>query len=141
MSDIRATPSTPTQILNQGSSMDQETRIKAKVKAREDAREIAEMLSWGNGTGADYAESFLKELRSRLPVKESAKPPTPLAPIPIARLGAVPMPFGEHRDKPLDDVPLQYLEWLCGKQEEFLQGLRAYLKHPELEARRRAYTP
>lgn len=117
--------------------MNQNARIKAKVKAREDAQEIAEMLTWEDGTGAEYADSFVKELRKLLPAKEASNPsPNPL-PIPIARLGALLMPFGEHRDKPLDEVPLDYLHWLCGKQEDFLNGLRAYLMHPELVSRRR----
>lgn len=59
-------------------------------------------------------------------------------PIPIARLGATIMPFGQHKDASFDDIPLEYLDWLCRSQEDFYRDLRAYLKHPELEARRRS---
>lgn len=114
----------------------QQQRIAAKVKARKDAAELAELLSWEDGTGHQYAESLLSELRKLLPMREADKPKPPPIPIPIARLGALTMPFGEHCDKPLDDVPLQYLHWLCGRQENFLSGLRAYLRHPELSSRR-----
>ncbi len=117
--------------------MDQETRIKAKVKAREDAREIAEMLSWEDGTGADYAEAFVKELRARLPVREQDKPKPPPKPEPIARLGATEMGYGAFAGQTFDDIPLDRLDWYLRMAEENARQLRAYLKHPELKSRRR----
>lgn len=116
--------------------MTPEQRIKAKVKARDDAREIAEMLSWEDGTGHEYAESFIKELRNRLPVREAAKPKPPAKPTPIARLGATLLEFGKYADRDLDQTPVEYLDWLCRQQERLVGTLKEYLTHPELKSRR-----
>ena len=38
------------------------------------------------------------------------------------------MPLGQYKGKPIDTVPLQYLDWLCREQESFYSELRRYLK-------------
>ena len=113
----------------------EDDRIKARIAGRQQAFEIVQLLEWKDGTGADFAETFLEELRSKLPQRaKSQEPEKP--PEPIARLGATKMNFGAHFGKSFDEVPLDYLSWLCGSSEDLLKSLRAYLKHPELEARR-----
>ena len=57
-------------------------------------------------------------------------------PEPIARLGAIEMPFGAYAGKSFDETPIEYLDWLCRSDESFYKSLRAYLKHPDLESRR-----
>jgi hypothetical protein len=95
------------------------------------------MLSVPNNWGADYADAFCETLRSLLPQRRKDVV-EPKSPPPIARLGAMQIPFGQHAGKCFDDIPLDYLDWLCRSQEDFYRDLRAYLKHPELESRRGA---
>ena len=114
-----------------------ETKIKARIAAREAAKEVRELLSWEDGTGADYAESFLSAMRELLPQKK-ADIPREEKPVPIAMLGAHVIPFGLYARQPFDAVPLEYLDWLCREQEGFYRVLKAYLTHPELESRRQS---
>lgn len=115
--------------------MDAQQRIKARIAGRRQAGEILSLLEWEDGTGADFAEHFLDELRSKLPQKHEPQQEEP-PPVPIARLGATKMTFGAHNGKSFDEVPLDYLSWLCGATEDSLKSLRAYLNHPEIESRR-----
>lgn len=111
-------------------------RIEARVAGRKAAADVFGLLSWPDGHGSEYADSLCETLRGMLPqAKATEVVPEPIPP--IARLGAIVMPFGAYQDNSLDDVPIEYLDWLCRSQEEFYKNLRAYLKHPELESRRR----
>lgn len=116
--------------------MTPEQKIKAKVKAREDAKMIREMLSWEDGTGHQYAETLLKELRSMLPMREADKPKEPQKPEPIARLGAAKLHFGQFSGQPLDEIPLERLDWYLNHSEKTVKLLKTYLTHPELASRR-----
>lgn len=102
-------------------------RILAKIKARAAAKEIAQLLEWEDGTGADFAESFLKEMRELLPVRRVAEKPKPKE-IPFAQLEATVLEFGEHAGKSFAEVPEYYLDWLCREQESFLPKLQSYLR-------------
>ena len=45
------------------------------------------------------------------------------------------MPFGKHRGKALNDVPLDYLDWLLDSQTlypETRNAIKAYLEQPEI---------
>ena len=90
---------------------------------------------------ADFADAnFMGGLIDRIKRDSSSEPiedVSDVKPEPIARLGNTAMPFGQYAGKLFDDVPLEYLDWLCRSQEDFYKDLRAYLKHPELESRRR----
>jgi hypothetical protein len=109
---------------------DQETRIKAKVQARKMAREIRYLLEWEDGTGADYAEAFLNEMKQLLPCRTPPKPEKPKWN--YAQLAATRMPFGETWiGKRFDEMDPSALKWLCKAQEEFYPKLRAFLTHPQ----------
>lgn len=110
-------------------------QIGARVAGRKAAREIFELLQWPDGFGADFADGFVDEIRDMLP-KRRIEPVPPEKSLPIARLGATRIPFGQYKDQTFDEAPLDYLDWLCRSQEEFYKDLRAYLKHPEVESRR-----
>lgn len=105
-----------------------ERRIKAKVAARAAAREVLPLLEWQDGTGADYAEAFLAEMRKLLP-KRREQPKE--APKPFAQLAAHVLEFGRYKGERLGQIPDEYLDWLCGNMEDTLAALRSYLKHPE----------
>lgn len=51
--------------------------------------------------------------------------------------GSYPLPFGKHKGKPLDEVPLNYLDWLAGRDLEewkpLHEALHAYLGDPAIQ--------
>jgi hypothetical protein len=112
-------------------------QIKAKIAGREMAAELCEYIGqpWEDGTGADFAESLLRELAERLPKRAKQIEPEE-KPLPIARLGATIQNYGQYSGKCYDDIPLSYLDWLCRENERQYKELKAYLTHPELESRR-----
>lgn len=134
-------------------------RVEARVAARKAAKEIIELLSWPDGYGADYADAFVETIRELLPKRRcpicgGTEHVDPLPgtvgrrcikccdvgnsrPVPIARLGATRIEYGEFIGQCYDDIPLERLDWYCRKAEENAKSLRAYLKHPDLESRRR----
>ncbi len=46
------------------------------------------------------------------------------------------LPFGKHKGKPLDEVPLLYLDWLVGQEVKGFLGmiLKEYLNGPTIKA-------
>lgn len=112
-----------------------ETSLKRRVAGSLMAVELMACLSSSDLGDPDYMRGLIDRIErdtSSTPINsEGAKPE------PIARLGATEMPFGAHAGKSFDETPVEYLDWLCRSQEGFYKSLRAYLKHPELESRRR----
>jgi len=39
-----------------------------------------------------------------------------------------PMPFGKHKDTPLQDVPASYLFWYWTKTDKFHEDLNSYIR-------------
>lgn len=115
--------------------MNEKQRIQAKIKAREDAKIVFEMLEWEDGTGHQYAEALLQALRFMLPVREEDKPAEEKTE-PIARLGACKIHFGEFSGQELDSIPIERLDWYLRQSERTVELLKSYLTHPELESRR-----
>jgi len=83
---------------------------------------------WKNGTGADYAESLLRELAKLLPHRKLDNEELQ----PLSRLGAVTIKFGLHKGEPYSNIPIGYLDWLMKSSEDSVKSLRAYLTHPDL---------
>ncbi len=110
-------------------------RIASRIAGRRYARELLQLVTEEHRQDTDYMEAIVEEFE-KFTRRGVAEPAEGLPP--IARLGATMIPFGMHGGKSLDDVPLEYLDWLCREQEGLHGAVRAYLKHPELEGRRRA---
>ena len=110
------------------------SRIASRVRGREAVAELLSLLDAEIRDDPNAMEAIVETLEC---FTNRNKPVAPVAVEPIARLGAMLVPFGQHVGKRFDDVPLDYLDWLCREQESFYKTLRAYLKHPELESRRR----
>lgn len=111
------------------------SRIASRVRGREVVAELLSLLDADVRDDPNTMEAIVESLEA---FTNRNKPKTPGPTVePIARLGAMLLPFGQHVGKRFDDVPLDYLDWLCREQEGFYKTLRAYLKHPELESRRR----
>lgn len=116
-------------------------RIQKRIKGRQAAKDcwsisIADPTS-DAPPSREWCEGFCDEIRKLTGVEGREQSINAADCGPIARLGNIPMPFGQHEGKPFDETPLEYLDWLCRSQEDFYKSLRAYLKHPDLESRRR----
>lgn len=110
-------------------------RIAARIAGREEAEALISCIDHNYLASPDCMEAIVEEFEK---YTNRNKPQTPATPEPIARLGATIIPFGQHLGRTFDQTPLEYLDWLCREQEGFYKTLREYLKHPELEGRRRA---
>lgn len=110
-------------------------RIAARVNGRKAAGDLLELLSDADKGNRDFMQSLVGTISTVCDLTPKAEPAQ--TPEPIARLGSTAIPFGQYSGKDFDSVPLDYLDWLCREQEGFYKTLRAYLKHPELESRRR----
>jgi len=99
------------------------------------AVELASLIASSDIEDADYMDGLLDRLNRDFGQQEITDV-ADVKPEPIARLGKTIMPFGQYKDNSFDDIPLEYLDWLCRSQEDFYRNLRAYLKHPDVEARR-----
>lgn len=51
------------------------------------------------------------------------------------------MTFGQHRGRPMMDVPLRYLDWLQGEGESFRRDLRRYLANEKVAEKLRNELP
>ncbi len=112
-------------------------RIQARIDGRKAAAELFQLTTPPDGYGSEYADELCETLRKLLPQRKATEvKPEPLQP--IARLGATIIEYGEYRDDSYDNIPLDRLDWYLRKAEENAKSLRAYLKHPEIESRRRA---
>lgn len=112
--------------------MSDQERIAARIAGRKAAEEVKGLLSWPDNYGADYADAFCETMRKLLPRRRADVETL----TPVTRLGSTQLEFGMHRGLKFDEAPLEYLQWLCGAQEDFLKVLRLYLKHPDLERHR-----
>lgn len=113
-------------------------RIERRIAGRLAAVEVAGCL--GSDTACPhFMAALIEKLQAdclpSAPVMDAPKPPS------IAMLGDCRITFGAHAGKSLDEIPIDYLDWLCREQEEFYRTLRAYLTHPDLESRRRGVDP
>lgn len=110
--------------------------LKRRVEGSLYAVQLLSLIASKDLEDADYMDGLVERMirdGSHAPIEDVAD----VKPEPIARLGATEMPFGQHAGKTFDETPIEYLDWLCRSQEGFLKTLRSYLKHPELESRRR----
>lgn len=108
--------------------------LKRRVAGSLRAVEFAQLLESHEIEDADFMDGFLSRLNRDFGCCEIET--AGVKPEPIARLGATRIPFGSYDGMAFDEIPLEYLDWLCRSQEEFYKQLRAYLKHPELKSRR-----
>lgn len=117
--------------LNDGQAME---RIAQRIKGREAANKLLEAVDKRKMTSPPFRQGFYRRMCEAS--AESTGDVANSKPEPIARLGKTRVPFGKYKSQPFDNVPVEYLDWLCREQEEFYADLRKYLTHPELAARR-----
>ncbi len=110
-------------------------RIASRVEGRKAAGDLLEFLEDERKGDRDFMLALMETISQVCDLSPKPEPPKELEP--IGRLGATLIPFGQHCGKDFDGTPIDYLDWLCREQEGFYKRLRDYLKHPELESRRR----
>lgn len=109
--------------------------IRASIRGRHDARTLASLLNPGDRPQA-WLHGFIDQLSRELGIERDPAPSPAKAHPPISQLGGRLLSFGEYAGQPLDEIPLDRLDWYLAKSEETRRLLTAYLNHPELEARR-----
>jgi hypothetical protein len=106
-------------------SSDNLSKLQQRIAGRKMGETLFELIE-GDTTNLAYMDSLCAELCKNVP-----KPKVDLGP--LERYGGTIMPFGQYQGKTFDECPIDYLDWLCGVQEDFLKTLRAYLKHPSMK--------
>ena len=100
-----------------------------RAAGRQLARDLISVFA--NDINDVDTRAFLDELRTIMLPADKIPKPTP-KPIPLAQLEKTILPFGKYLGHFFDDVPFEYLDWLCRENERFLKVLQQYLKHPDL---------
>lgn len=119
--------------------MDDQTIIDNK-RGRESAYQIAELARLETIPLSAVARSrFWESLRDEV-AKEVPAPvvvgPKQMNDAELREFGRSTMPFGVHLGKRIDNVPIEYLDWLLGNAAEFLVNVRQYLNSPRIKAER-----
>lgn len=106
--------------------------IEDNIKARQIAETImdlvkSETLSLGLETNTRVYVELRRLIDEILPEKPELCPDL-MSDEESRQFGRSAMPFGAHAGKPVDEVPLDYLEWLSDDPDNFHVRLRRYLK-------------
>lgn len=111
-------------------------RVEQRALGRKEAAAILELVSESVGRLSPEAmETFREELvrfvRPFLDTPETA----PMTDVEVRRFEQTMMPFGKYANHYIEVVPLGYLDWLVGQQEEFYRNVSRYLKNETIAAR------
>ena len=111
------------------------TTIQRRVAAREQARVVAGLVVEEAGRiGPDAQAAFWEELRKMMPFpKPQAVAPQfePMTDLQARQFGKSVMSFGEFRGTPIDEVPLERLQWYADMP--FQKQLRRYLASQRIQ--------
>lgn len=119
---------------------DAEKRIKSLVDGRETAETVLGMLYPWQREDEHFMAAFVQEIiKSSGLAVEARKPEIDKTPACFERLRSTTIEFGKYAGLTYDEVPLNYLDWICGQQEDSLLLLRGYLMHPQLKNHIRDY--
>lgn len=112
--------------------------VKHGVRARQQAEAVVDLIDVPKEL--KYKRIFAKTLLDLLGITDAdeleAKKEANKRRKEYPRLRATKLNFGKHKDQAYEDVPLSYLDWLCGQMETDLASLQEYLKHPETKRTR-----
>ena len=115
--------------------MDKEM-IQSRVNAREQARVLADLVLEEVATAPpEGQEAFWEQLWELLPLPERAVAELVVEPMTDKQskeFGRLPIPFGKYKGEPVDQVPLDQLQWYADLP--FQQQLRLYLASPRIQA-------
>ncbi len=122
--------------------MNSEERVKSRIAGRKMAKDLLEFLNESQLTDQHYMAGLIQEIaRSSGMLLEAKREPSKQSgdSLSFEQLRTMEIPFGQYHGQTLDEVPLNYLDWLCQEQEQFLSFLHPYLKHPVLKDHCRDY--
>lgn len=107
---------------------------------RESAHEIAQLarlesIGMREGCRARFWECLRDEIAKEVPAQVVVGPKQ-MNDAELREFGRSTMPFGVHLGKRIDNVPIEYLDWLLGNAAEFLVKVRQYLNSPRIQAER-----
>lgn len=120
--------------------MNEYERIQQRMDGRQMGRELFALIE-GDTASIPYMESLVEEIELKAGLLAPSEAKEHDKREPIARLGAHVLDYGEFAGRSLDEIPRDRLDWYCRKAEENAKVLGAYLKHPDLESRRRGCDP
>lgn len=119
--------------------MDEKTILENK-RGREAAHTVAEFarldsIGMSDGCRARFWESLRDEIAKELPTPVVSTP-RQMSEDEIREFGRSCMPFGVHLGKRIDNVSIDYLDWLLGVATDFLSKVRQYLDSPRIQSER-----
>lgn len=119
--------------------MDEKTILDNK-HGREAAHTVAEFarldsIGMSDGCRLRFWESLRDEIAKELPTPVVSTP-RQMSEDEIREFGRSAMPFGVHCGKRIDNVPIEYLDWLLGDAAEFIRKVRQYLNSPRIQSER-----
>jgi 5-methylcytosine-specific restriction endonuclease McrBC GTP-binding regulatory subunit McrB len=120
--------------------MTDDEKIRDNIHARESAHEIAQLarlesIGMRDGCRPRFWECLRDEISKEIP-PPVVSTPRQMTDAEIREFGRSTMPFGVHLGKRIDNVPIDYLDWLLGNAAEFLVKVRQYLNSPRIQAER-----
>ncbi|HWB00980.1 MAG TPA: hypothetical protein VG713_20955, partial [Pirellulales bacterium] len=80
----------------------------------------------------EFWQTIFDKLREYLPADPSPAIPEPMGDNAAKAFGETKFPFGAHRGKRIDEVPLSYLVFVAD-DNAFRQQLRRYLRSPRIQ--------
>lgn len=114
--------------------------LQKKIRGRQGADEALELIAeLAEAYSGDGELSFWSRIRDkateRLPKKESpTKSDHAMTDGQAAMFEKSLMPYGIHEGKPIAQVPLEYLDWLIGQQDDFKVQVRRYLANKRVSS-------
>ncbi len=117
-------------------------RLREIVGGQTDAVEVVGFAEeFTVGKSELWVRSFWEGIRGRALLTAPLPPVAPVEPAitPMSDGEArgfekTEMPFGKHAGKPIAEVPLDYLDWLVGQNEEFNAKLARYMRNGLVQA-------
>lgn len=115
-------------------------KIRDNIHAREFAHEIAQLarlesIVMRDGCRPRFWECLRDEIAKEIP-PPVVSTPRQMTEAEIREFGRERMRYGIHGGKPIDEVPLDYLEWLAHDSTEFIRKVRQYLNSPRIQSER-----
>lgn len=108
--------------------------LKARCDARKSAEPalqlLAEML---DGDPIHFWKIVRDHAEKQLPAIAEIDPP--MTDSEAIKFGNSLMPYGKYSNYPINSVPVRYLDWLVGENDEFKDQLRRYVKNDDVRRR------
>lgn len=122
---------------------DQTQRIAARIEGRKLCETIFDMVAeearalqaaHGRAASESFWENFRTAFEGHFPASATpADEHNPMSDVQARAFGERAIPFGQHKGRRVDEVPMDYLCWLADSPEDFKGELRRYLRSNRLQ--------